>query len=157
MRAGTVVVVVWALAACPLRAQTAAGADLAGITAVSVVVEYVNATALTAGLVADSLQEAATVRLDAAGVRRAEVASANSATLFVAVSLTDIPGGGGVFAYRWDVSAVRVRDLQGQRVMDPVWKCDGIATTVSGSLRRVYDAVGTCAERFAREWRSAND
>lgn len=156
MRAILVVCLAQFYAVHTAGAQTDPVNDMTGVTSVNVVVEYVNSTAQTAGVSADALSALAARRLQAAAVPASEVGATESGTMLVAVSMTDMPGGGGVFAYRWDVSVVRLRSLAGDRVMEPVWKCDGIATTVTGGQQRVYDAVGTCVDRFAEEWRRVN-
>ena len=144
-----------------LVAGSAAGQDsvairLTDLSGVLAVVQYLDSPTLAAGLSADSLRAAATARLHGAGVPDGDAADVRTGILFVAASLTDIPGGGGVYAYRYDVSLVRTVLAGESRHQEPVWKCDGIATTVAGGLRRVYDSVDRCVARLADSWRAAH-
>lgn len=127
--------------------------SLAGLTSVGVVVEYLDPVAMQAGVNADTLAQAAERVLRAGDVPRGAVGTDGSGTLFISVTMMDVPGGGGVFAYRYDLSLVGFVIVDGRRVTEPRWACNGLATTVAGSVGRVYDSVGKCTDKLAVAWR----
>lgn len=154
-------VVVWMLCGLGAVSGTAAGqqaaeGSLQGLSSVSVVVENVDSVALRAGVTADSLRVMTEERLRSASVPAGAVGDDASGTLFVSVGMVDVPGGGGVFAYRWDLTLIGVRVTGGRRVIAPSWECRGLATTVAGSLRRVYDSVDACMDKLTAAWHEAN-